>query len=89
MTDREQTGSEQHVGGTSIDLSETVAQTHEGQQKYAGRQETIFGLKDVSVRYGGNLAVDEVSIDILQNHITAMIGPSGCGKSTLSAASTG
>ena len=83
MTDREQTGSEQHVGGTGIDLSGTVAQTHEGQQKYAGRQETIFGLKDVSVRYGGNLAVDEVSIDILQNHITAMIGPSGCGKSTL------
>ena len=83
MTDREQTGSEQHVGGHGIDLSGTVAETHDGQQTIAARQETIFGLKDVSVRYGGNLAVDDVSIDILQNHITALIGPSGCGKSTL------
>ncbi|MEA2447307.1 MAG: phosphate transport system ATP-binding protein [Actinomycetota bacterium] len=82
MTDREQTGSEQHVGGTSIDLSGTVAETHDG-QKHSGPTKTIFGLKDVSVRYGGKLAVDDVSIDIFQNHITALIGPSGCGKSTL------
>ncbi len=37
----------------------------------------------MSVRYNGNLAVDDVGIDIFKNHITAMIGPSGCGKSTL------
>jgi phosphate transport system ATP-binding protein len=83
VTDREQTGAEQHRVGTGIDLSGTVAQTHDGQPKHPGPQETIFGLNDVSVRYGGKLAVDEVSIDILQNHITALIGPSGCGKSTL------
>ena len=46
-------------------------------------REAIFGLKDVSVRYGGNLAVADVSVDIFKNHITALIGPSGCGKSTL------
>jgi phosphate transport system ATP-binding protein len=83
VTDRERTGSEQHFVGTGIDLSGTVAQNHDGQQKQAGPQGTIFGLDDVSVRYGGQLAVDEVSLDILQNHITALIGPSGCGKSTL------
>jgi phosphate transport system ATP-binding protein len=59
-----------------------VAETHD-EQKCTGPKETIFGLKDVSVRYGGNLAVSDVSIDILQNNITALIGPSGCGKSTL------
>ncbi len=37
----------------------------------------------MSVRYSGNLAVADVSIDISQNQITALIGPSGCGKSTL------
>ncbi len=84
MTDREQTGSEQHVGAPPASTSRRPWPTRsDGQQKYAGPQETIFGLKDVSVRYGGSLAVSDVSIDILQNHITAMIGPSGCGKSTL------
>ncbi len=82
MTDREQAGAEQKTGAPGIDLSTTAAQTHDG-KPYSGTRETIFGLKDVSVRYGGNLAVDEVSIDIFQNHITALIGPSGCGKSTL------
>jgi phosphate transport system ATP-binding protein len=82
VTDREQTGAEQQTGGTGIDLSSTVAETHEG-RRFSGPQEAIFALKDVSVRYGGNLAVDEVSIDIFQNNITALIGPSGCGKSTL------
>ena len=82
MTDREQTGSEQ-AGVPGIDLSSTATQTAESDRRYAGTQEEIFGLKDVSVRYGGNLAVADVSIDILQHNITALIGPSGCGKSTL------
>jgi phosphate transport system ATP-binding protein len=83
VTDREQTGSDQRTGAPGIDLSSTAAHMDDAQQKYSGPQETIFGLNDVSVRYGGNLAVADVSIEILQNHITAMIGPSGCGKSTL------
>ncbi len=39
--------------------------------------------RDVSVFYGHKKAVDEVSIDIPQEYVTAFIGPSGCGKSTL------
>ncbi len=83
MTDREEAGSEQQIGRAGIDISTTLAHTHGGQLKHAGAKKTIFGLKDVSVRYGDNLAVSDVSIDVLQNHITALIGPSGCGKSTL------
>ena len=45
--------------------------------------EAIFHLDDVSVAYNGNLAVREISLDILEQRITALIGPSGCGKSTL------
>ena len=37
---------------------------------------------DVSVWYGEKKAIDNVSIDISQEHVTAFIGPSGCGKST-------
>ncbi len=37
---------------------------------------------DLSVFYGKALAVSDVSLEIYQNAITALIGPSGCGKST-------
>ena len=43
----------------------------------------VFDLKDVSVSYGSSLAVNEVSMRIQKNEVTALIGPSGCGKSTL------
>ena len=38
--------------------------------------------RNVSVFYGDKKAVDDVSIDIDREHVTAFIGPSGCGKST-------
>jgi phosphate transport system ATP-binding protein len=46
-------------------------------------QVNTFELDRVSVYYGDMLAVNEVSMDIPHNQITALIGPSGCGKSTL------
>ncbi|TCJ39302.1 phosphate ABC transporter ATP-binding protein PstB [Parafrankia sp. BMG5.11] len=38
--------------------------------------------RDVSVFYGDKQAIDDVSIDIPSQYVTAFIGPSGCGKST-------
>jgi phosphate transport system ATP-binding protein len=38
--------------------------------------------RDISVFYGEKKAIDNVSIDISQENVTAFIGPSGCGKST-------
>jgi phosphate transport system ATP-binding protein len=38
--------------------------------------------RNVSVWYGHKLAIDDVSIDIPSQFVTAFIGPSGCGKST-------
>lgn len=42
----------------------------------------IMTAKDVVVFYGKKQAIDNVSLDIPENQITALIGPSGCGKST-------
>ena len=42
-----------------------------------------FSLADVGVAYGGAPAVRDVSLDIPQRAVTALIGPSGSGKSTL------
>lgn len=39
-------------------------------------------VRDFSAWYGEHQAVKNVSLDIRENCITALIGPSGCGKST-------
>lgn len=43
---------------------------------------TKISARGVSVYYGAKQAIDNVSIDIATEHVTAFIGPSGCGKST-------
>jgi phosphate transport system ATP-binding protein len=39
-------------------------------------------VKDLSLWYGPNRALKDISMDIPENMVTAFIGPSGCGKST-------
>ncbi|HEX7493670.1 MAG TPA: phosphate ABC transporter ATP-binding protein PstB [Bacteroidales bacterium] len=39
-------------------------------------------VKNLSLRYGTNLALKSISMDIPEKMVTAFIGPSGCGKST-------
>jgi phosphate transport system ATP-binding protein len=45
-------------------------------------REVLFGVRDLTVSYAGVPALQEVSLDVYRNHVTAFIGPSGCGKST-------
>ncbi|MEO6496039.1 MAG: phosphate ABC transporter ATP-binding protein PstB [Solirubrobacteraceae bacterium] len=43
----------------------------------------MFTLRDLGVSYSGQVAVEDISLEIYRNEITAFIGPSGCGKSTI------
>jgi phosphate transport system ATP-binding protein len=43
---------------------------------------TKIAARDVSVFYGAKQALHEVTLDIPDKTVTALIGPSGCGKST-------
>ncbi len=45
--------------------------------------EVLLSAKNLTKRFGGLAAVNDVSIDLLRNHIHAVIGPNGAGKSTL------
>ena len=45
-------------------------------------RETVFDIQNLSVSYGKTPAVKDISFEIYQNQVTAIIGPSGCGKST-------
>jgi phosphate transport system ATP-binding protein len=64
-----------------IDVS-GVAEGHPPKTSKAQRK-SIFELQGLTVSYAGKPAVKDVTMDIGNNEITALIGPSGCGKSTL------
>lgn len=46
------------------------------------RTDPVFECKNVDVHYGDFHAIQDLTMDIPQQRITALIGPSGCGKST-------
>jgi phosphate transport system ATP-binding protein len=54
----------------------------ERQGSETGVGETVFDIENLTARYGTNVAVKGVGLEIDRNLITAVIGPSGCGKST-------
>ncbi|HOP99008.1 MAG TPA: phosphate ABC transporter ATP-binding protein PstB [Verrucomicrobiota bacterium] len=44
---------------------------------------TLIEIQNLSLYYGSNRALKDISLDISERVVTAFIGPSGCGKSTL------
>ena len=48
----------------------------------AGAEE-LLALRSVTVRFGGVVAVSEVSFSVYQGEILAVIGPNGAGKTTV------
>jgi len=44
---------------------------------------SILKLEDVTIRFGGLVAVDKVNLTVEKGSIVALIGPNGAGKSTL------
>lgn len=59
-----------------------VAASLPREQAPVEKREVVFGIDQLSVSYGSNLALKGVDLEIYEHLITAVIGPSGCGKST-------
>jgi branched-chain amino acid transport system ATP-binding protein len=45
--------------------------------------EILLSAKDLSVRFGGVLAVNKVSFDVKEGEVFTLIGPNGAGKTTV------
>jgi len=49
----------------------------------AAQSEFLLSARDLSVRFGGVLAVNKVSFDVKRGEVFTLIGPNGAGKTTV------
>ncbi len=80
MRDPVETGTN---GGPAPTLRTAVAETEPGLESPAGQPSTKIWIEDLSFYYGSFMALKDISIQVPENRVTALIGPSGCGKTTL------
>ncbi|ACD73161.1 High-affinity branched-chain amino acid transport atp-binding protein BRAF [Brucella abortus str. 2308 A] len=48
-----------------------------------GLKDTILQVEHLSMRFGGLIAINDLSFDVKRGDITAIIGPNGAGKTTV------
>jgi ABC-2 type transport system ATP-binding protein len=49
----------------------------------------VLWVRDLTIRYGGAVAVDSLSLEVGRGEIFGLLGPNGCGKSSTLAAVSG
>ena len=64
----------------SLITTEVQADSNDGRAATAAG--TAVAARNLDVYYGDEQAIDDVTMEIPEKRVTALIGPSGCGKST-------
>jgi phosphate transport system ATP-binding protein len=73
---------EANVGARPLIKLETPVPVRDEAAGAVEQHEIKMTARDVNVYYGEKQALFDVSLDVLERSVTALIGPSGCGKST-------
>ena len=63
-------------------LITTEVQADSNDDRAAAAAGTAVAARNLNVYYGDEQAIDDVTMEIPEKRVTALIGPSGCGKST-------
>jgi phosphate transport system ATP-binding protein len=79
---RHDAGSANGKAAQERSLDRSVADLPADQTAVASQAEPKISARNVNLWYGEKQALFNVSLDILEKEVTALIGPSGCGKST-------
>ena len=72
--------------GVPLDVAKTVAPDRD---IAVGVGETLLQVKNLTMKFGGLTALDDVTFDIKRGEILGLIGPNGAGKTTCFNAMTG
>jgi phosphate transport system ATP-binding protein len=75
--------SELEAGEAPPRLRTEVADQRPALEALAGAPPTKIHIEHLHFHYGSFLALKDISLEIPEKRVTALIGPSGCGKTTL------
>ena len=67
---------------TSTSKTENKKEKSTEEQSEEQAKENTIELKNVTKRFGNDIAVDNLSLGVEKGTLTMLIGPSGCGKTT-------
>ncbi|MFB6072715.1 MAG: ATP-binding cassette domain-containing protein, partial [Halobacterium sp.] len=82
MSEKQIQPQRQSTPESSTTTGETAERSREEWRNYDFDGDAKLAVEDLNVYYGDDHALQDVSLEVPENSVTALIGPSGCGKST-------